>query len=126
MAQGQIYVEVDASSINGGIMPMAIVSGNPEPVYGQDSFGVWLTWYYNDENGEGGFTGISWYIGDKNNILTKDFENEQAFKDYLALNKPINLDNWLQLWDVDSKSNFLESHKNDSGFSNCYTFINPN
>lgn len=42
MAQGQIYVEVDANSVSGGVMPMAIVSGNPEPIFGQEHYGVWI------------------------------------------------------------------------------------
>lgn len=51
MAQGEIYVEVDANSINGGIMPMAVVSGNPEPIDGQAMVVVWIRWKYDDTNG---------------------------------------------------------------------------
>lgn len=34
---GEVYAEVEASVVNNGISPMAMVSGNPEPIDGQAS-----------------------------------------------------------------------------------------
>ena len=67
MAEGQVYVEVDASVVNGGIAPMAMVSGNPEPVDGQAYVVVWIRWRYDDSTGHGGYTGTGWYFNDPNN-----------------------------------------------------------
>lgn len=64
MAEGQVYVEVDASVVNGGIAPMAMVSGNPEPVDGQSYVVVWIRWKYSDIDGSGGYTGTGWYFDD--------------------------------------------------------------
>ena len=122
MAEGQVYVEVDASVINGGVMPMAIVSGNPEPVAGQESFGVWLRWRYDDATGEGGFTGTGWYFDDIYNAINKEFTTEQKFKDYLVRDKPRNLDNVLGTWDPTDKGRFFTNNQSALGTNNCFSF----
>ena len=71
MAEGQVYVEVDASVVNGGIAPMAMVSGNPEPVDDQAYVVVWIRWRYDNVTGKGGYTGYSWYFGDPNNSIDR-------------------------------------------------------
>lgn len=124
MAQGQIYVEVDANSVSGGVMPMAVVSGNPEPVFGQESYGVWLLWKYDTETGKGGFTGISWYVGDDYNVLNTWFHTNEEFEAKLASEKPSNLDEYLGGWGTNDKQQFLENHKNKPGFVECFTFVN--
>lgn len=123
MAQGEIYVEVDASSIHGGIMPMAIVSGNPEPIVGQESFGVWLRWWYNDQTGEGGFTGNGWYWGDVNNALRDSFDSEEAFKVMLVRDKPKDLNGYLGNWGSDRKSAFFNDNQDSLGLNGCFTFV---
>ena len=52
MAQGEVYVEVDASAINGGIAPMAIVSSGDKPEVDEDIGQVtfWIKWWYNDSS----------------------------------------------------------------------------
>lgn len=123
MAEGQVYVEVDASVVNGGVMPMAIVSGNPEPVYGQESFGVWLRWWYDDQTGEGGFTGSGWYLDDTNNALTDFFTREGDFKAMLMRDKPQDLNFYLGSWGSDRKSEFLNKHQKELGANSCFTFV---
>lgn len=122
MAEGQVYVEVDASVVNGGIMPMATISGNPEPVAGQESFGVWLRWRYDSETGEGGFTGTGWYFGDIYNAINKKFASEQEFKGYLVQNKPSNLDDILGTWDPVDKGRFFTNNQSALGANNCFFF----
>ena len=122
MAYGEIYVEVDASVVGGGIMPMAIISGNPEPVAGQETFGVWLRWRYDDQTGEGGFTGTGWYFEDIHNAINKKYKTEQEFKDYLVENNPQNLDDVLGTWDPTDKGRFFTSYQSMLGANNCFSF----
>lgn len=121
MAYGEVYVEVDASVIGGGIMPMAIISGNPEPVSGEETFVVWLRWWYDDTTGEGGFTGTGWYVEDPNNPLNK-YETEDAFEEYLVKNKPTNLDGDLGAWDPIKKGQFFTDHQGELGANDCFSF----
>lgn len=120
MAEGQVYVEVDASVVNGGIAPMAIVSGNPMPVEGQDYVVVWIRWRYENTTGEGGFTGKGWYFDDSNNILTQ-FGLEDEFKRQLITGE-INLDEVLSKWPAEKKAAFLNSHLRDLGAEGCLYF----
>lgn len=122
MAYGEVYVEVDASVIGGGIMPMAIISGNSEPVSGQESFGVWLRWQYDEATGEGGFTKNGWYVGDSNNPISKEYTTEQAFKDYLVEAKPTDLNALLGAWDPIKKGQFFTEHQSALGTNNCFSF----
>lgn len=122
MAEGQVYVEVDASVINGGVMPMAVVSGNPEPVVGQESYGVWLRWWYDDTTGEGGFTGQGWFWSDENNALRDFFDSEKEFKAELVQKKPQNLDDYLGNWGSDRKSEFFYDNQSKLGAGNCFIF----
>lgn len=122
MAEGEVYVEVDASVVNGGIMPMAIVSGNPEPVAGQETFGVWLRWRYDSETGEGGFTGGGWFFSDIYNAINKKFSTEQEFKEYLVQFNPQNLDDILGEWDPVDKGKFFTNNQSALGANNCFFF----
>lgn len=121
MAQGEVYVEVDASVVNGGIAPMAIVSSNPEPEEGQTYVVVWIRWRYDDETGEGGYTGKSWYFEDSNNYLKigSGCTKETEFKKWLVLNSPQNLDNILSSWPAEMKSAFLNTYTGDLWANNC-------
>lgn len=125
MEQGEIYVEVDASSINGGIMPMAIVSGNSHPQDGQEAFGLWLKWYYNEDTGLGGFTGAGWFFDSPYNpIKTKgNFSTEKDFLDYLIKYHPANLDKFLGDWGNEDKSKFVEENQAKLGMGLCLTTI---
>lgn len=111
MAQGEMYVEVDASVINGGIAPMAIVSGNPEPVDGQSFVVVWIRWRYDDQTGDGGFTNTGWYFNDPNSNIKNHYSTEEEFKNWLTTPPtPTNLDSVLSDWPADSKADFLNSY----------------
>lgn len=122
MAYGEVYVEVDASVIGGGIMPMALVSGNPEPVAGQESFGVWLRWQYDDATGAGGFTGGGWYFDDIHNAINKKYETEEEFKAYLVEKKPTDLNDVLGTWDPTDKGRFFTNNQSALGTNNCFSF----
>lgn len=126
MAYGEIYVEVDASVVGGGIMPMAIISGNPEPIVGQESFGVWLLWYYDDETGNGGFSGTGWYVNDENNPIHDKYNTEEEFKQYLVSEKPTDLNNLLGNWGGDRKSAFFYANQASLGSGNCFSFTSGN
>lgn len=122
MAYGEVYVEVDASVIGGGIMPMAVISGNPEPVAGQESFGVWLRWRYDEATGEGGFTGTGWHFDDIYNEINKKYETEEEFKKHLVNNRPHELDDVLGTWDPVEKGRFFTNNQNVLGANNCFSF----
>lgn len=126
MAEGQVYVEVDASVVNGGIMPMAIVSGNPEPVDGQSYVVVWIRWKYDDLTGAGGYTGTGWYFDDPNNNLKKHHSTEDDFKQWLTSEKPTDLDSVLNDWPASSKADFLTEHLGDLEDGGCVYFTANN
>lgn len=122
MAQGEMYVEVDASVVNGGIAPMAIVSGNPEPVDGQSFVVVWIRWRYDDTTGAGGFTGTGWYYGDPNNNISKHY-SEQEFISWLTTPPtPTNLDKVLDDWPAENKAAFLNAHLGTLEDGGCIYF----
>lgn len=121
MAEGQVYVEVDASVVNGGIAPMAIVSGNPTPVDGQAYVVVWIRWKYDSVTGEGGYTGTGWHFNDKNNGL-QHFSSEQDFKNYLTQYNPPSLDSILENWNPAEKAAFLNSHLSELEAGSCLYF----
>lgn len=122
MAQGQIYVEVDASSINGGIMPMAMVSGNPQPVDGQSYVVVWIRWQYDDETGDGGYTGTGWYFSDSDNNIAKHYQTEADFKKWLVDNQPLDLNDILGDWQAEKKAGFLNKYTTELDAGGCLYF----
>lgn len=122
MTFGETYVEVNASVVNRGIAPMAMVSSNPEPGGGADLILVWIRWVYNDETGEGGYTGTGWYFSDPDNNIQNHFESEQAFKDYLVDVKPENLDEVLGDWSTEDKVAFLNRHLQELDAGGCLYF----
>lgn len=118
MTFGETYVEVDASVVNGGIAPMAMISGNPEPVNGGDYVIVWIRWRYDDATGEGGYTGTGWYFDDPDNNIKKHYETEQEFKNYLKTVIPKDLNDVMSDWNAEKKAAFLNKHTgvlNDGG-----------
>ena len=122
MAQGEMYVEVDASAINGGIAPMAIVSGNPEPVDGQSFVVVWIRWRYDDSTGIGGYTDTGWYFNDPNNNLKNHYTTEEEFKTWLTGSKPTDLNSVLDNWSADDKAAFLNAHLGTLENGGCIYF----
>ena len=125
MANGEVYAQVDASVVNGGIAPMAIVSGNPTPVDGQAYVVVWIRWRYDDATGDGGYTGTGWYFNDLNNGL-QSYGSEAAFKEWLTTEKPGKLDDVLGNWPADNKADFLNTHLGVLEANDCVYFTaNP-
>lgn len=120
--EGQAYVEVDASVVNGGIMPMAIVSGNPEPVDGQSYVVVWIRWKYDDATGNGGYTGTGWYFYDSDNNLKKHYSTEEEFKAWLKTEKPMDLDSVLKDWAATNKAAFLNNNMTELDAGGCLYF----
>lgn len=122
MAYGEVYVEVDASVVNGGIAPMAIVSGNPTPVDGQSYVVVWIRWQYDDSTGSGGFTSTGWYFNDSNNYLVEKYGTEDEFTQWLVKNKPDDLDEVLKDWPADNKAAFLNTNLSYLEAGGCLYF----
>ena len=120
MANGEVYAQVDASVVNGGIAPMAIVSGSPTPPEGQTVVVVWIRWRYNDQTGEGGYTGTGWYFTDSNNGL-QGYGSETAFKEYLTSGSA-DLDSILSEWDATEKAAFLNAHLGALETGGCLYF----
>ncbi len=121
MAEGQVYVEVDASVVNGGIAPMAMVSGNPEPVDGQAYVVVWIRWKYDSETGAGGYTGTGWHFDDPNNGL-QGYGSEEDFKKYLVESGITSFDNILSDWEPAKKAAFLNAHLGVLEANDCVYF----
>lgn len=122
MAQGEVYAEVDASVVNGGIAPMAMVSGNPEPVDGQSYVVVWIRWNYDDSTGDGGYTGTGWYFDDPNNNIKKHYTTEEEFRTWLTGSKPTDLDSVLGDWDAKNKAAFLTEKIDKLSAAGCVYF----
>lgn len=121
MAEGQVYAEVDASVVNSGIAPMAMVSGNPTPVDGQAYVVVWIRWRYDSETGEGGYTGTGWYFDDPNNGL-QGYGSEDDFKKKLTSENPERLDYILEDWKASEKAAFLNAHLGELEANDCLYF----
>ncbi len=119
MANGEVYAQVDASVVNGGIAPMAMVSGNQEPESGQELVVVWIRWQYDDETGNGGYTGLGWFFNDEYNSIIDDYQSEELFKEYLRTSKPDNLDTVLGDWDAASKAQFITNHMTQLAVNGC-------
>ena len=118
---GEVYAEVEASVVNNGISPMAIVSGNPEPVDGEAYVVVWIRWRYDDMTGEGGYTGVGWFFDDPNNGLQR-YGSEEAFEQFLAKENPKDLDEILSGWDATEKAAFLNAHLSQLEAGDCLYF----
>ena len=118
---GEVYAEVEASVVNNGISPMAMISGNPTPVDGQAYVVVWIRWRYDPETGNGGYTGTGWHFDDSNNGL-QSYGTEAAFKAWLVENKPSNLDEVLSAWDPAKKAAFLNTHLSELEVGGCLYF----
>ncbi len=118
---GQIYVEIDASVANEGIMTMD-ASG------GQESGGYWINW------NASGFIGIAWYWDDtpipawwgnnhegNGSTVKGNYGNsEEGFKQWIAAENPSNLDDALGSWGNDDKLAYLQKHT-DIFLSSCMT-----
>ncbi len=120
---GEVYAEVEASVVNNGISPMAMVSGNPEPVDGEAIVVVWIRWRYNSDTGEGGYTGTGWYFDDPNNGL-HEWESEEAFKAYLVNDTPSDLSAYIGegSWEAEEKAAFLNTYKEILSANECLYF----
>lgn len=121
MANGEVYAQVDASVVNGGIAPMAIVSGNPTPVDGQSFVVVWIRWRYDESTGNGGYTGQGWFFNDTNNGL-QSYGTEDAFKEILKTQRPNDFDDILKEWDATEKAAFLNAHLSELEAGGCLYF----
>lgn len=122
MAQGEVYAEVDASVVNGGIAPMAMVSGTPEPVDGHSYVVVWIRWRYDDFTGDGGYTGTGWYFDDVDNNIKNHYESEEAFKAWLMGENPTDLTSVLGDWDAKNKAAFLNKYMTELDAGGCLYF----
>lgn len=125
MANGEVYAQVDASVVNGGIAPMAMVSGNPTPVDGQAYVVVWIRWRYDDMSGEGGYTGTGWHFDDPNNGL-QSYGTEDDFKEFLKNKQPNDFDDILEGWDATAKAAFLNTHLSELEANGCLYFTANN
>lgn len=115
-----IYVEVDASIVNGGIMTMD-TSGSE----GGDTSFYFINW-----SNPGGFSGYGWFWGDPNVPLSGNWASnpisnyegsEDGFLKYMEENSPDNLNQWLgESWSNDMKLKFLQENRN-TVFMNCVT-----
>lgn len=111
---GAIYVEIDASVVNNGIMTMATSGGEVGDSY-------WILW------DQSGFISNGWYWTDPNVPLGDNWKNnpygtysgdEEGFKKYLEQENPENLNTWLgESWTSAMKWAFLQSY--DAVFKNC-------
>lgn len=119
---GEIYAEVDASVVNPGISTMATVSGDPEPIDGEAYVVVWIRWRYDDETGDGGYTGINWYFTDENNNLSSHYGTEEEFKNWLKTDKPTDLSAVLGDWDAERKAAFLNKRLGELEAGGCLYF----
>lgn len=114
---GGVYVEVDASIVNGGIATLA-ASGTLPGDEGGEYLQAWIRWTY-DETGHGGFSGHGWFWEAANNPLNDVWiamavsgytQDEEGFCKYLADTTPENLNAFLGNWDPTEKSLFVNAN----------------
>ena len=82
---GEAYVTLEASVVNNGVSTLAI-SGN-QPVAGDGSFVVVISWRFDPTSVTGGITGVSWFITDPNSPaypVLSQYGNDAAFNSYLT------------------------------------------
>lgn len=80
--QGDIYITVDAQSVNGGISTMA-VSGS-EPIIGDTEIQISIVWQYDSNSTANGIAGKGWFIGTPYSPIT-GYESDADFEAALAL-----------------------------------------
>lgn len=119
---GEVYAEVRADALNGGISTMAMISGNPEPVDGQSYVVVWIRWNYDDATGDGGYTGTGWYFDDPDNNLKNHYLNEEEFKNWLTTDKPTDIHTVLDNWNAANKAAFLNKYMTELDAGGCLYF----
>lgn len=129
---GGVYVEVDASAVNGGIMTL---SASGEIGEGDQTGTWWLYWQWGETGN--GFTGRHWYWdGYSDNYLPTSWaiycttppnllpENtgkiyastEEGFKQYLSENNIQELDTIFSGWPADMKASFAKIVQDDTGW----------
>ena len=97
---------------------------DPEPVDGEAVIVVWIRWRYDEDTGEGGYTGISWYENDSNNGWIDKYYSLEEWKNYIVTARPTDLNDVLGDWDVGKKTDFLNAHKGELGAVDCIWFGN--
>ena len=114
---GEIYVEVEASAVNGGIATLA-TSGLVPGEEGGEYLQAWIR-TQRSTVGHGGFSGHGWFFGYANNpvddvwtkmAITGYALDEEGFCKYLADTTPENLDIFLGDWDPTEKSLFVNAN----------------
>lgn len=128
---GEVYVEVDANTVNDGIM---LLAGSGDIGQGEgDQHGTWwLHWDWNDTRA--GYTAVSWYWGVENNHLPKKWtevcnnppymqggnppygNTEAEFNRYLRENNVQMLDEIFADWDPDEKATFAKYVQSQTGW----------
>lgn len=118
---GEIYVDVSANVVNGGINALSTSGEIGEGDSGGGVISVWLLWSY-DALGAGGFTGKEWYWDDMNNPLQNNWNNSSwvtskkyesginGFRAYLVNELPGDLNEFLGNWDMKMKADFVSEH----------------
>ena len=121
MANGMIYVPVDANTAN-GIMTMDTSSGSQES-------GYWLYW------NENGYTGINWYWEESNNYVKTGWKNyvqegkltcegshsinEDGLREHILGGHADNLNAILGPWPTGDKMQFVGKHYNEFLNARC-------
>ena len=103
---------------------LSLIHIYPEPVDGEAVIVVWIRWRYDEDTGEGGYTGISWYENDSNNGWIDKYYSLEEWKNYLVTARPTDLNDVLGDWDVGKKTDFLNAHKGELGAVDCIWFGN--
>ena len=124
--EGEFYTEVDASVLNPGISPMAMISGDPEPPEGATTQVVWIRWRYDDQTGAGGFIGTGWFINDTTNVLRQYATTDEEFMKWLVDqggNGPNLLNEALASWNGADKTAFLNNNRQSLYDGDCLSFL---
>lgn len=135
---GQIYVEVQADSVNPGISLMD-ASGATGSGEGGTSGVYWILWEYDvaGDQVNGGYTGQDWYWNTPNNYLSTGWglfndtlgdpsrytDDLQGFKNYLIDHPNLpNLDPILGKWPTEQKDAFATANQAALAVNDCFTF----
>ena len=118
---GEVYTEVEASVVNGGISTLS-GSGAIGEEGDAGTVVVWLLWQY--DQARAGFTGKDWFWDDPLNPLAAKWSlnhpveygyDQNGFNQWLREKNPSDLNEYLGDWSAKDKAEFCENHSTALG-----------
>lgn len=117
---GEVYAEVDASVVNGGISTLDLAGSIPGIEISEGDFRVTIgvRWVYSSE-GTNGFSGQGWFTADTYSPFSS-FENNDAVNEQLANMSAAEISSaYFSNWGEEERYNFTRNHYDQLAVSGC-------